>query len=93
MYVAEPFPLMVVMGVGCLAFAGALRADAFYHSKSYVFDKDVYDYITIDSDTEGKNHSLSEIIFFVLLSVKLMLIRLSNSLSLSLKSGIFLLSV
>ena len=31
MYVAEPFPLMVVMGVGCLAFAGALRADAFYH--------------------------------------------------------------
>ena len=40
-----------------------LSADAFYNSKSYVFDKDVYDYITIDSDTEGKNHSLSEIIF------------------------------
>ena len=31
MYVAEPSPLVVVMGVGCLAFAGAFRADAFYH--------------------------------------------------------------
>jgi fumarate reductase subunit D len=30
-YEAESFPLMVMMGVGCLAFAGTLGADAFYH--------------------------------------------------------------
>ena len=31
MYVAEPSPLVVVMGVGYLAFTGTLGADAFYH--------------------------------------------------------------